>query len=68
MYQQLRNHLYMTTQQQQINKLKFEPKNQILAGRFTEAEAAKIRQFCAENQIPLTRIIRHAFQQIIPNL
>jgi hypothetical protein len=57
----------MTTNKQ-INKLKFEPKNQILAGRFTEAEAATIRQFCTKNQIPLTRIIRHAFQQIIPNL
>jgi hypothetical protein len=52
----------------QIDKLKFEPKNQILAARFTPAEANKIRQFCAENEIPLTRVIRLAFQQIIPNL
>jgi len=65
--QQFKNHLYMKTKQQ-IDKLKFEPKTQILAGRFTETEAAKIRQFCAENEIPLTNIIRHAFQQIIPNL
>ena len=57
----------MTTNKQ-INKLKFEPKTQILAGRFTEAEATKIRQFCSENQIPLTRLIRHAFRQIIPTL
>ena len=57
----------MTTNKQ-IEKLKFEPKNQILAGRFTEAEANKIRQFCTQNQIPLTRIIRHAFKQVIPNL
>jgi hypothetical protein len=52
----------------QIDKLKFEPKNQILAARFTQAEAIKIRQFCIENEIPLSRIIRHAFKQIIPSL
>jgi hypothetical protein len=57
----------MTTNKQ-IDKLKFEPKNQILAARFTPAEANKIRQFCTEKEIPLSRIIRHAFQQIIPNL
>jgi len=52
----------------QIQKLKFEPKKQILAARFTDAEAAKIREFCIAKQIPLSRIIRHAFHQIIPNL
>lgn len=57
----------MTTNKQ-IEKLKFEPKNQIIAGRFTKVEADKIRRFCIENEIPLTRIIRHAFSQIIPNL
>jgi hypothetical protein len=57
----------MTTNKQN-DKLKFEPKNQILAARFTPAEANKIRQFCTEKEIPLSRIIRHAFQQIIPNL
>ncbi len=57
----------MTTNKQ-IDKLKFVPKKQILAARFTDAEAVKIRQFCIENQIPLSRVIRHAFQQIIPNL
>jgi hypothetical protein len=57
----------MTTNKQ-FEELKFEPKTQILAGRFTKTEADKIRQFCTENEIPLTRIIRHAFQQIIPNL
>jgi hypothetical protein len=52
----------------QLKDLKFEPKSQILTARFTQTEATKIRQFCSENEIPLTRIIRHAFQQIIPNL
>jgi len=52
----------------QIDKLKFEPKKQIIAARFTQAEANKIRKFCDEKEIPLSRIIRHAFQQIIPNL
>jgi hypothetical protein len=56
------------TKNKQIDKLKFEPKKQILAARFTQAEANKIRQFCLENEIPLSRIIRHAFQQIIPTL
>lgn len=51
-----------------FEKLKFEPRNQILAARFTQAEATKIRQFCIENKIPLSRIIRHAFKQIIPLL
>jgi len=52
----------------QIDKLKFEPKKQMLAARFTQAEANKIREFCTDKKIPLSRIIRHAFQQIIPNL
>jgi len=56
------------TMYKQLVKLKFEPKNQILAARFTQAEAVKIRQFCSENDIPLSRIIRHAFKQIIPTL
>ena len=56
------------TNERQLQKLKFEPKNQILSARFTDAEAAKIRQFCIENQIPLSSIIRHAFKQIIPTL
>lgn len=56
------------TKNKQLEKLKFEPKNQILAGRFTKAEADKIRMFCIKNEIPLTKIIRHAFSQIIPNL
>jgi hypothetical protein len=56
------------TKETQIQNLKFEPKNQILTARFTSTEAAKIRQFCIENQIPLSRLIRHAFSQIIPNL
>ena len=56
------------TNETQLQDLKFEPKSQILTARFTQTEATKIRQFCSENEIPLTRIIRHAFQQIIPNL
>jgi hypothetical protein len=57
----------MTTNKQ-IEKLKFEPKNQILAARFTKSETKKIRQFCKEHNIPLSHIIRHSFKQIIPNL
>jgi len=56
------------TKETRLQGLKFEPKNQILTARFTQTEATKIRQFCTEEQIPLSRIIRHAFQQIIPNL
>jgi hypothetical protein len=56
------------TKETQLQDLKFEPKSQILTARFTQTEATKIRQFCTEEQIPLSRIIRHAFQQIIPNL
>jgi hypothetical protein len=52
----------------QIEKLRFEPKNKILAARFTQTEAENIRHFCNENNIPLSQIIRHSFKQIIPNL
>jgi hypothetical protein len=56
------------TLEKQLQQLRFEPKNQIIAGRFTEREATIIRQFCTDNEIPLSRVIRYAFQQIIPNL
>jgi hypothetical protein len=54
--------------QKHIKNLKFEPKNQILAARFTKTEAEKIRQFCQDENIPLSQVIRYSFKQIIPNL
>lgn len=56
------------TKQKQLKKLKFEPKNKVIAARFTDSEGEKIRQFCQKNEIPLSRVVRYAFQQIIPNL
>lgn len=56
------------TKQKQLEKLKFEPKTKVIAARFTDSEGEKIRQFCQENEIPLSRVVRYAFQQIIPNL
>lgn len=56
------------TRNKQIEQLRFEPKDQTFAARFTKTEAKKIRDFCHENNIPLSQLIRHSFKQIIPNL
>lgn len=56
------------TNEKQISELRFEPKNQTFAARFTKTEAEKIREFCNRNNIPLSQLIRHSFKQIIPNL
>ncbi len=54
--------------ERQINKLKFEPRNEIIAARFTKSEATAIKDFCIKNGIPQSRIIRQAFEQLVPNL
>ena len=56
------------TKNKQIEQLRFEPKDQTFAARFTQTEAKKIREFCRANKIPLSQLIRHSFKQIIPNL
>jgi hypothetical protein len=56
------------TNKKQIESLRFEPKNQTVAARFTKTEAEKIREFCNKNNIPLSQLIRFTFKQIIPNL
>jgi hypothetical protein len=56
------------TNKKQIESLRFEPKNQTVAARFTKTEAEKIREFCNKNNIPLSQLIRFSFKQIIPNL
>ncbi|MGM0622340.1 MAG: hypothetical protein ACQETJ_14900 [Bacteroidota bacterium] len=48
----------------QIEKLKFQPKNQILAARVTEREAREIRIFCKKHGLHLSSIIRNAFKEI----
>jgi hypothetical protein len=54
--------------QQQFEKLKFEPKDQILAARFTKTESKKIREFCRAENIQLSNLIRFSFKQLIKNL
>jgi hypothetical protein len=55
------------TNKKQIEALRFEPKDQTVAARFTKTEAGKIREFCNKNNIPLSQLIRFSFKQIIPN-
>lgn len=54
--------------QQQIEKLKFEPKDQILAARFTKTEYDKIKGFCQSENIQISNLIRFTFKQIIKDL
>jgi 16S rRNA U516 pseudouridylate synthase RsuA-like enzyme len=48
----------------QFEELRFQPKNQILAARFTEREAREIRIFCKKHGLHLSSIIRNAFKEI----
>jgi hypothetical protein len=56
------------TNEKQIEALRFEPKIQTFAARFTKTEAEKIREFCKKNNIPVRQLIRFSFKQLIPNL
>jgi hypothetical protein len=53
---------------QQLNKLKFEPKTQVLAARFSDREAAIIREFCKKENIKFSDILRYSVKQVISNL
>ena len=53
---------------QHIRKLKFEPKNQVLAARFTQSEADIIRAFCKKENIKYSDILRYSVKQLISNL
>lgn len=52
----------------QFEELRFQPKNQILAARFTEREAREIRIFCKKHGLHLSSIIRSAFKEITSNI
>lgn len=52
----------------QIDNLRFEPKNQVFAARFTKGEAAIIRNFCKKGNIKYSDILRYSIRQLIPNL
>ena len=54
--------------QQQIEKLKFEPKDQILAAKNTKTEYDKIKGFCQSENIQISNLIRFTFKQIIKDL
>lgn len=56
------------TNLKQIAQLRFEPKDQTVAARFTKTEAEKIKEFCTKNKIPVSQLIRYSFKQFIPNL
>jgi predicted DNA binding CopG/RHH family protein len=56
------------TNLKQIAQLRFEPKDQTVAARFTKTEAEKIKEFCSKNKIPVSQLIRYSFKQFIPNL
>jgi len=51
-----------------IDELKFEPKTQVLAARFTDREAAIIREFCKKENIRFSDILRYSVKQVINNL
>ena len=53
---------------QKIYELKFEPKNQVLAARFTQSEADTIRAFCKKENIKYSDILRYSVKQLISNL
>jgi len=53
---------------QNIKNLRFEPKNQVLAARFTEREAKIIRTFCKKEEIKYSDILRYSVQQLIKDL
>ncbi len=53
---------------QQIKNLRFEPKNQVLAARFTKSESNKIRAFCKKENIKYSDILRYSVKQIIKEL
>lgn len=50
-----------------LEKLRFAPKKQIFAARFTEKQAKAIRQFCKEENIKYSDILRYSIKQLISN-
>lgn len=54
--------------EEQIKKLRFQPKTETVAARFTPEESEIIKRFCKKEKIQLSHLVRFALKQIVPNL